>query len=109
MKMLKFVSFFLFAVFCCKSYAHENARMIEKKYIDPNNVRFEQKEMYVQIDQNWVVTNAVYTDTNGFYILETKGGWTCGYCGYYSQSPPAQGWGLAKASPKLTRLSLEVT
>ena len=28
---------------------------------------------------------------------------------YQSQSPPAQGWGLAKASPKLTRLSLEVT
>jgi len=88
MKMIKVVSFFLFAIFCFKSYAHENMQLsdphqakIEKKYIDPNSVRFEQKEMYVQLDQNWVVTNAVYTDSNGFYILETKGGWTCGYCG----------------------------
>jgi hypothetical protein len=58
---------------------------IEKRYIDPNNVRFEQKEMYVQLDQNWVITNAVYTDADGFYILETKGGWTCGYCGNYNE------------------------
>jgi hypothetical protein len=29
--------------------------------------------------------NAVYTDADGFYILETKGGWTCGYCGHYNE------------------------
>lgn len=58
---------------------------IEKRYIDPSNVCFEQKEIYVQLDQNWVVTNAVYADADGFYILEAKGGWTCGYCSYYNE------------------------
>lgn len=106
MKTMKLVSLFLFAVLCCKSYAHETVRVIanqnclvenhvqisdpkqaklEKKYIEPSNVRFEQKKMYVQLDQNWIVTNAVYTDANGFYILEPKGGWTCGYCHYYNE------------------------
>ena len=111
MKMMKLFSLFLFAALCCKSYAHESARNIlsqsktlenchvtnharmsdpqqskqEKRYIDPNNIHFEQKEMYVQLDQNWVVANAVYTDTNGFYILETKGGWNCGNCGKYNE------------------------
>jgi hypothetical protein len=105
MRSVKFVSFFLFTILCSLSYAHENkcnfvgqnianvqindstqARLEKvKRYIDPRNVRFEQKEMHVQVDQNWVITNAIYTDADGFYVLETKGGWTCGYCSYYNE------------------------
>lgn len=103
MKLMKFAWLFLFSVLCCGSYAHETVRRvpmldanhvqvsdskqerIEKRYINPNQVQFGQKEMYVQMGEDWVVTNAVYTDAEGFYILETKGGWTCGYCGGYNE------------------------
>lgn len=104
MKTIKCI-LFLFTILCCKSYAHignhsnlsksshiesrarlpdtDNAK--EKKYINANQLHFDQTGIYVQMDQNWVSTNAVYTDANGFYILETKGGWTCGYCGKYNE------------------------
>lgn len=113
MKTMKFISLMLFTALCCSLCAHEdmpsvsvgdranchvadNKEMfnpcqerIEKRYVDPSNVRFAQKEMYVQLDQDWVVTNAVYTDSTGFYILEAKGGWTCGYCTFYNEG---NGW-----------------
>jgi hypothetical protein len=107
MKMMKSVLLMLFAMVCCGLYAQEdfpnvsvgsraaencscaghdqNQAKVEKRYIDPSQVQFNQKEMYVQLDQNWVATNAVYTDADGFYILEAKGGWTCGGCGNYNE------------------------
>jgi hypothetical protein len=108
MKTMKCISLFFLAILCCIAHADEDSDHVqvhsrpsgncnqaqmsdpqqaefEKRYIDPNNVSFEQSEMYVQSDQGWVVTNALYTDANGFYILETKGGWTCSYCGYYNE------------------------
>jgi hypothetical protein len=111
MKMMKSVLLMLFAVSCCGLYAQEdfpnvsvgcrvvencsgadhdqNQPKLEKRYVDPSQVHFDKKEIYVQLDQNWVATNAVYTDADGFYILEAKGGWTCGYCTFYNKG---NGW-----------------
>jgi hypothetical protein len=72
------------------SHSHQESMNLqddgnEKIYIDPINIHFDQKQMYVYLNQNWVNTNAIYTDGGGFYIREPKGGWNCSYCGNYNE------------------------
>jgi hypothetical protein len=55
-----------------------------KTYIDSDKVLFGDKEIYVCLNQNWVRTNAIFSDASGFYIVNDKGGWTCSFCGYYN-------------------------
>jgi hypothetical protein len=71
-----------------KSTNHQEMK-IEKIYIDPSKIYFDQKQMYIYLNQDWVGTNAIYSDSEGVYIIETQGGWTCGYCGNYNED---NGW-----------------
>ena len=59
MKTTKVILLFLFAAICGQSFAHQNAEIthasatkLEKRYIDPSSVRFDQKEIYVQLGQD---------------------------------------------------------
>jgi len=47
-------------------------------YIDPNNIRFDQKDIFVYLNQNWIKTNAIYSDENGLFIPVND--WICGVC-----------------------------
>lgn len=72
----------------CHSQISHQAKMEpktdNKTYIDSNKIMFENKEIYVCLNQNWLKTDAVYSDTNGYYIVNDKGGWTCSVCGFYN-------------------------
>ncbi len=96
MKLVSFLSFFLPAI-ATISNAHANPTYVQKNkqviidshkegkiYVDSNKIVFDNKEIHVCLNQNWVQTNAVFADANGFYIVDEKGGWTCGFCGYYN-------------------------
>lgn len=58
---------------------------LEKIYIDSSNIQIDKKQIYVYLDEDWVPTNAIYSDTQGTYIIQTKGGWTCSRCDYYNE------------------------
>lgn len=88
---MKFGSFFLFVVICCTACASEKsthtiAPRITKTYIDPSNVQFDKNNIYVCVSQNWMQTNAICTDEQGFYIIDEQGGWNCPMCGTYNTS-----------------------
>ncbi len=55
-----------------------------KIYVSAQNVQFANQEMHVYINQNWIKTEALFSDASGLYIVDSKGGWTCGFCGYYN-------------------------
>jgi hypothetical protein len=40
--------------------------------------------IHVFVNQDWTTTNAVFSDVYGLYIVDGKGGWTCGRCNYYN-------------------------
>jgi len=80
----------IFLMMATVSQAHEGHSKVEstteetKTYIDPTNIQFNNKQIYVRLNQDWVQTNAVFSDATGLYIVSNKGGWTCGYCAYYN-------------------------
>ena len=57
----------------------------DKIYVEPNNILIEDKQIYVYLNEDWIPTNAIYSDTQGTYVIQTKGGWTCGRCGHYNE------------------------
>jgi rubrerythrin len=73
------------SAFCHSEPVHSKEAKLEKMYVDLSNIHFDQKDMYVYLNEEWVGTNAIYSDAEGFYIIETQGGWTCGSCGYYNE------------------------
>lgn len=93
MKLMRSISFLLFIMICTASYANKNeptdvkAHKITKLYIDPNNIRFDEKNIYVYINQSWVKTSGIFTDELGFYIVNEQGTWTCPKCGWRNTDP----------------------
>ncbi len=100
MRFMKILSLFILAILCCKTYAHENlshshqecslsatpdSSQKAKIYLHPENIVFHGKDIYVLLNQNWIQTNAIFSDNSGIYMYDNKGGWTCGYCGYYNE------------------------
>ncbi len=93
MKVMKFSFFFLFIAICCAVNANEKtihtlASNITKTYIDPNNIQFDNNNIYVCVNQNWVQTNAVCKDEQGLYIIDEQGAWKCSYCKQWTDSNP---------------------
>ncbi|MCX6989754.1 MAG: hypothetical protein NTX49_01620 [Chlamydiae bacterium] len=100
MKYMRVIAFFILAIICSTSYGHENkkcsleqnqslaasAQRKSKIYINPEHVMFRGKDMYVSLNQNWVQTSALFSDSEGMYIFDSQGGWTCGACNYYNTS-----------------------
>lgn len=92
MKFIKLLSLFAFACICSIAHAQETTQdvsdsKITKMYIEPNQIQFDENNIYVCINQNWTRTTALYTDRNGFYIVDEQGGWTCPRCNTYNTSP----------------------
>ena len=80
---MKLLVMFAFMFSCFTAYAAESISQeptIQKLYIDPANVIFDSHEIHVCVDSNWMTTDAVFTDVNGFYINADKGGWNCPRC-----------------------------
>lgn len=98
MKTIRFFSLVLLTVLFCTSYANElgsisdgrnetritSASENSRIYIHPENVMFDKHEIYVRLNQNWVQTNALYSDAHGLYMIDEQGGWTCGKCNNYN-------------------------
>ncbi len=97
MRFMKFVSSFLFVILCCTSYAHEQCALqgqgsvsakgtleSAKVYINPENITFSGKDMYVCVNQNWIQTNALFSDIHGIYFYDNYSGWNCPRCGKYN-------------------------
>ena len=77
MKLAKIVALFMLVVVC---YSTSAWGAEDKYYVDPQSVVFKDNTILVAIGQDWVVTNAVYTDADGFYIQEAKWPWTPFIC-----------------------------
>lgn len=91
MKLMRSISFFLFIMICSISYANKNesidvkTQKITKLYIDPNSIQFDEKNIYVCINQNWVQVSAIFTDELGFFIVNEQQPWTCPRCDFYNK------------------------
>lgn len=72
------------------SYSEQD--VYEKTYIDPNQVRFAERKIYVNVDDLWMQTTAIFVDDNGFYIDsfrqadESSFSWKCSNCGKYNEA-----------------------
>lgn len=73
---------------CSASYANNSESTKESKitkiYIDPNNIQFDEKHIYVCIDQEWIQVSAIFTDKLGFFIVNEQQAWTCPRCNFYN-------------------------
>ncbi len=100
MKAIRFFSLVLLTLLFCVSYANEKGSNLgerhdthisgtlgnSKVYVKPENVMFDKDDIYVRLNQNWVQTNALYSDAAGLYMIDSQGAWTCGRCNYYNTS-----------------------
>jgi len=83
---MKFRNMCLFFIMSSLGSLYAQEGSIAKKdrlYIGSGDVAFKNNEIYVSVNNNWVQTNAVYSDTSGVYVDQNSIGWTCGY-GHYN-------------------------
>ena len=52
---------------------------VEKIYVNLQDVLFQEKNMYANINNHWIPINQIHLDENGYYIVDE---WMCGKCGY---------------------------
>jgi lipopolysaccharide biosynthesis regulator YciM len=80
---MKLLAIFAFVISCLTINAAEPMSQefsIQKLYVDPANVVFDSHEIHVLVDSNWITTDAVFTDTSGFYVDADKIKWLCPNC-----------------------------
>ena len=54
-----------------------------KLYVDPQNIHIDGGDILVWFDENWIKTNAIYSDAYGVYVQSDSalGFWECSRCG----------------------------
>jgi len=66
----------------------------EKLYFDTNDLEIGDNLMYIHLEDNWIATNVIRTDQQGFYIFgnditdcgitgEREKKWKCPYCNHW--------------------------
>lgn len=55
---------------------------LEKIYIDPSQLAFTNREMFVHIEGQWTSVSAVHCDALGLYIAAIRTRWICPVCLY---------------------------
>ncbi len=97
MKTLKLLQFAMFLIcfgysslsFCADgSIGERQEKRISKgkRYVDASHLHFDKNDIYVLMEKNWMKTDAVFSDENGFYVIDPVGAWICAGCGYYNTS-----------------------
>ena len=46
----------------------------------PENIHFQDKDIYVYTDNHWLPTKAVHSDAEGLCVIVDS--WMCGFCHY---------------------------
>jgi hypothetical protein len=73
------------AVFADDSSFVKNKEVsLKKTYVEPKDIHFHEKNLYVLINGNWAQANAIYVDEYGPYVDS----WTCSGCGGNTTSNP---------------------
>ena len=65
-----------------------------KLYFDTSDLEIADSVIYIHLENNWIATNAIRTDEQGFYIFESdindsgsargiERRWKCPYCNYW--------------------------
>lgn len=73
-------------------HAHENEGVVffsaqipcEKIYLKPENVAITENGIFFQINDEWIMTEAIYFDSTGLYVSSLENewsiNWTCPKC-----------------------------
>ena len=84
---MKFKSFYLLVAMCALACIQaEEAKIAEKDrlYVEPHQIAIQNNLIHVSVGNNWMQTDALYSDASGLYVDSHQIGWTCGRCGHYN-------------------------
>ena len=79
----------LFAILCFASlYSHN--KIEDRIYLDGSHIAINNNQLFVCIENQWMPTDALFSDANGVYVLGRKWyePWECSYCG--AVNPPTR-------------------
>ncbi len=60
-------------------FATENQEPAEKIYVDPQHIVMHENNLFVNLHQIWVRTNALYSDAEGLYVTSNSA-WPLPFC-----------------------------
>ena len=77
MKWIKCSFVFVFVTFFSLC---DGAETGYKFYVDANKIVFQGHEILVGMGEEWIATNAIHSDDQGFYITDARWPWTPFFC-----------------------------
>ena len=85
---MKIYSFFLALLAFNPFFAVEETQPQNEKYLSTEQIALENREIWVQIDGNWIQSRSLSADANGIFVKndDLLGYWECYGCGYVN--PP---------------------
>lgn len=79
-----FMFFLIIGLFSVsQGFSHDMQRIDrgEKIHVQPNQVYFSQNAIYVNLNNEWVPTEAIHVDAQGLYVTDNAiGDWKCPKC-----------------------------